>query len=84
MGRIRYNFSSSAAVLADVKNSMEQSLPMQEQIIPGVFREVTQLGTELEELGDQILGTANPADVGILFDWDNYWALNLQADPIKI
>ena len=49
-----------------------------------VFREVTQLGTELEELGDQILGTANPADVGILFDWDNYWALNLQVDPKDI
>ena len=26
MGRIRYNFSSSAAVLADVKNSMERTL----------------------------------------------------------
>ena len=48
-----------------------------------VFREVTQLGTELEELGDQILGTANPADVGILFDWDNYWALEFTSGPHK-
>lgn len=48
-----------------------------------VFREVTQLGTELEELGDQILGAANLADVGILFDWDNYWALEFTSGPHK-
>lgn len=71
-------------MLADVKNSMEQIIAHAGTDNTRVFREVTQLGTELEELGDQILGTANPADVGILFDWDNYWALNLQADPIKI
>ena len=48
-----------------------------------MFREVTQLGTELEELGDQILGAANLADVGILFDWDNYWALEFTSGPHK-
>ena len=48
-----------------------------------VFREVTQLGVELEKLGDQILGAENPAEVGILFDWDNYWALEFTSGPNK-
>src|SRR5699024_9324905 len=39
-----------------------------------VFREVAELGEELEKLGDQLIGAKTPAKVGILFDWDNYWA----------
>ena len=40
-----------------------------------VFNEVKQLGEELEKLGNTTLGAVNKADVGVIFDWDNYWAL---------
>lgn len=46
-----------------------------------VFREVTQLGKELETLSPFIPGTKNIADVGIIFDWDNYWALEYTSGP---
>lgn len=46
-----------------------------------VFMEVAQLGAELERLGDRILGSVNEAQVGILFDWDNYWALEFTSGP---
>lgn len=46
-----------------------------------VFREVQQLGEELEKLGDTILGSRNEAQVGIIFDWDNYWALEYISGP---
>ena len=46
-----------------------------------VFREVKQLGTELEKLGDITLGSVNEAEVGIVFDWDNYWALEYTSGP---
>lgn len=48
-----------------------------------VFREVTELGKELEKLGDRIIGAVNPAEVGIIFDWDNYWALEYTSGPNK-
>ncbi|NLI61105.1 MAG: beta-galactosidase [Clostridiales bacterium] len=47
-----------------------------------VFREVAQLGKELEQL-DRILGSNNPSKVGIIFDWDNYWALEYTSGPHK-
>lgn len=46
-----------------------------------VFREVSQLGAELEKLGAVTLGTRNEAEVGIVFDWDNYWALEYTSGP---
>lgn len=46
-----------------------------------VFREVAQLGRELESLGDRLLGAGSPAEVGIVFDWDNYWALEYTSGP---
>ena len=48
-----------------------------------VFREVKQLGEELERLGTGTLGAVNEADVGIVFDWDNYWALEYTSGPTK-
>lgn len=45
-----------------------------------VFREVKQLGEELERL-DLLLGAENKAEVGILFDWENYWALEYTSGP---
>ena len=46
-----------------------------------VFREVAQLGEELERLGDRTLGSRNEAEVGLIFDWDNYWALEYTSGP---
>lgn len=46
-----------------------------------VFREVSQLGSELAGLGDKLLGAENRADVGIVFDWENYWALEYTSGP---
>ena len=40
-----------------------------------VFREVAQLGAELESFGDRTLGSRNEAEVGLIFDWDNYLSL---------
>ena len=48
-----------------------------------VFREVTQLGAELKQLDKGILGSKNPTRVGIMFDWDNYWALEYTSGPNK-
>ena len=39
-----------------------------------VFREVTELGKELAELGDEILGAIGAAEVALMFDWENWWA----------
>lgn len=46
-----------------------------------VFREVAQLGAELERFGDYTLGSRNEAEVGLIFDWDNYWALEYTSGP---
>lgn len=46
-----------------------------------VFREATQLGKELEKLGDIFLEARTPAKVGILFDWNNWWSLELSSGP---
>ena len=48
-----------------------------------IFREFEQLGSELHQLGGQILDARIKADVGILFDWDNWWALELCSGPTK-
>ncbi len=45
-----------------------------------VFREVSELGAELKELSG-LIGADSPAEVGILFDWDNYWALEYTSGP---
>ena len=46
-----------------------------------VFREVTQLGKELEKIGSRVMGSENHAKVGIIFDWENYWALEYTSGP---
>lgn len=46
-----------------------------------VFREVAQLGKELEVLGDVFLEGRTPSRTAILFDWDNWWALEYSAGP---
>jgi beta-galactosidase len=48
-----------------------------------VFREVACLGKELEKFGSDFLDAHNSADVGIIFDWENYWALEYISGPSK-
>ncbi len=46
-----------------------------------VFREVAQLGKELESFGTATLGSEKHSEAGILFDWENYWALEYTSGP---
>ncbi len=46
-----------------------------------VFGEVAALGRELAALGDQILDARTPAKTAILFDWNNWWAIEYSAGP---
>ena len=48
---------------------------------PRVFREVAALGRELEALGTKTLGGHVPARVAVLFDWENWWALEYSSGP---
>lgn len=48
-----------------------------------VFREVTELGAELERLGDTVVGAGTPARVALLFDWNNWWAIEGAIGPIN-
>lgn len=45
-----------------------------------VFKEVSQLGRELAGL-DEIIDSRCPAKVGILFDYDNWWAVEYKQRP---
>lgn len=40
-----------------------------------VFQEVAEVGATLQQLSN-VVGTNRPADVAILYDWENNWALN--------
>ncbi len=46
-----------------------------------VFREIQALGEELKKLGSQTMGGRTPAKAAIIFDWDNWWALEYSAGP---
>lgn len=48
---------------------------------PRVFQEVASLGRELESLGTQTIGGRVPARAAILFDWDNWWAVEFSSGP---
>lgn len=48
-----------------------------------VFAEVRALGQELERLGARTLGGVTPAQVGLLFDWENWWALEDCSGPTR-
>ena len=45
-----------------------------------VFQEVKQLGYELKKL-DAIVGARTKAKVAIVFDWENWWAVELDGKP---
>ena len=46
-----------------------------------VFQEVAALGQELKELGTRTIGSQFASDVAILFDWDNWWAVEHSSGP---
>lgn len=48
-----------------------------------IFQEISHLGAELKRIGDQCLNGRVEAKVGILFDWDNWWALELASGPTQ-
>jgi beta-galactosidase len=48
-----------------------------------VFREVAQLGKTLASL-DSVVGTATRAEVAILYDWENRWAIDQTSGPRNI
>jgi beta-galactosidase len=45
-----------------------------------IWNEVVNLGQELRQL-DEILGARTPAEVAIVVDWHNWWALELDSKP---
>ncbi|WNR46818.1 beta-galactosidase [Paenibacillus roseipurpureus] len=46
-----------------------------------VFRECAELGEELGRLGDVLIDARPDAQVGILYDWENRWAVELSSGP---
>ncbi|MCR5222848.1 MAG: beta-galactosidase [Lachnospiraceae bacterium] len=46
-----------------------------------VFKEMQELGAELQKIGDATLGTRTHAKVAIVFDWENWWAAEMSAGP---
>ena len=46
-----------------------------------VFRECAKLGEELGKLGDTLLDARVKAKVAILFDWENWWAVEMSSGP---
>ena len=48
-----------------------------------VFRECVALGHELQKLGGRFVGGRTASRVGVLIDWNNWWALELSSGPSK-
>lgn len=46
-----------------------------------VFREAAALSAELEKLGGAFLGARTRSKVALLFDWENWWAVEFSAGP---
>lgn len=46
-----------------------------------VFRECAELGKELNQLGDKIIDSRSRNRAGIMFDWENRWAVELSSGP---
>ncbi|KOY13401.1 beta-galactosidase [Paenibacillus xylanivorans] len=46
-----------------------------------VFREVAELGKELQLLGNKTLDATVDAKVAIVFDWENWWAIEKSSGP---
>lgn len=48
-----------------------------------IYQEISELGAELHTLGDACIDGQTRAAVGMLFDWDNWWALELTSGPTQ-
>jgi beta-galactosidase len=46
-----------------------------------IFNDCKQLGEELHSLGDEILDSKIDSKVAIIFDWDNWWAVEFSSGP---
>lgn len=46
-----------------------------------VFREISVLGGELEQIGKRTMGMRTKSDVALIMDWDNWWAIEYSAGP---
>ncbi len=46
-----------------------------------VFQEIAALGAELEALGTATLGGRVQSDAAVLFDWENWWAVDYCSGP---
>ncbi|OPG98144.1 beta-galactosidase [Chryseobacterium mucoviscidosis] len=46
-----------------------------------VFREVAELGKELQLLGNKTLDATVDAQVAVVFDWENWWAIEKSSGP---
>lgn len=46
-----------------------------------VFRDVASIGADLAKLSDQVPGTITPAQVGIVYDWENRWVIDCAYGP---
>ena len=45
------------------------------------FREVAEVGLRLAKTEKQIMGSCNRAEIAMIFDWENWWALEDAAGP---
>ncbi len=46
-----------------------------------VFQQAAQIGAELERLSHEVVGSRIKAQVAILMDWQNWWAVEYQPGP---
>lgn len=46
-----------------------------------IFKECAQIGDELNRLGDSILDSRINSKAAIIFDWDNWWAVEFSSGP---
>ncbi len=49
-----------------------------------VFREIAALGGELERLGNRLFGMRTESRIAMIFDWDNWWAVEYSAGPTRL
>ncbi len=46
-----------------------------------IFQQVAQVGTDLQKLSSNIVGSSVPAQVALVMDWQNWWAVEYLPGP---
>lgn len=46
-----------------------------------VYNEVKELGAQLNTIGNKIVGAKTVSEVALIFDWENYWAVESTMGP---